>query len=110
LQSDAHGVVAAYLRSEEVVAKNKSNEIFETALRVFVDYQQTPIHPVAPRPQSQDMFDFFKQRYAELYGLWDSCKQEARVLRARYGLEYVCMCLFICYVLLLNLTYWVFIA
>ncbi|KAF9898555.1 hypothetical protein EC991_010942, partial [Linnemannia zychae] len=78
---DARGVVAAYLRSEEVVASNKSNEMFETAMRVFIDYQQTPIHPVVPRPRSQDMFDLSKQRYSELYELWDSCKQEARALR-----------------------------
>ncbi|KAF9344098.1 Rad2 nuclease [Mortierella sp. AD094] len=68
--SDASRIVQEYLNCSEVKRKNTRNELFESALKVFVRLEQTP--SLAPQEQvigSQDILDRLeelKQQYNDL--------------------------------------------
>ncbi|KAF9900204.1 hypothetical protein EC991_007789, partial [Linnemannia zychae] len=63
---DPRVIVAAYLSDSQVIARNTQYSTFENSIRVFVDYQQTPVSSPNLDPLSQTVFQEQRQRYEDL--------------------------------------------
>ncbi|KAK3826555.1 MAG: hypothetical protein JOS17DRAFT_832663 [Linnemannia elongata] len=63
---DPRVIVVAYLSDSQVIARNTQFSTFEFSIRVFVDYQQTPVSSPNLDPPSQAAFQERRQRYEEL--------------------------------------------